>query len=313
MTERKPPVPMLLANFTWADLMMIGAVSIWGISFSLIKVALDEVPPFAFNALRFPLAVILLLLGWKMQGRPEHNLKADFWALATIGVMGYVGYQMFFVSGVVRTTASNAALIMATVPVFIAVINSWRKSESLGGWAWLGVLLSVAGIALIIQAGDGLSMGRQMLIGNALIVGAAIAWASYTVAAAPYLARHSALGVTVLSMGAATVVLVLIGLPQALTVDWRSVTLLAWIAILYTSILGVAGAYFLWNVGVQRLGGTRASIYSNLVPVIAVITAALTLHEKISALQLIGGAIILIGIGLTRKRSGYKTRELQQS
>jgi len=310
MTEGKLSVSGLLVQFTWADLIMIGAVSIWGVSFPLIKVALAEVPPFAFNALRFPVAVMLLFLIWKMQRQLEHNLKADLWAMATIGIMGYVGYQMFFVSGVALTTASNAALIMATVPVFIAVINSWRRSESLGWWAWLGVLLSVAGIALIIQAGGGPTIGQQTLIGDALIVVAAIAWASYTVATAPYLARHSALGVTVPSMGAAAVILVLVGLPQALVVDWHSVTLLAWAAILYTSILGVAGAYLLWNIGVQRLGGTRASVYSNLVPVIAVVTAALTLHERITGLQLIGGATILIGIGLTRKRAQGKVEEL---
>lgn len=301
--DGKLNAPALLVRFSWADAMMIGAALIWGISFSLIKVTLAEIPPLAFNAFRFPLAVILLLLVWKMQRHRDRDLKVDLWALVTIGILGYVGYQVFFISGVARTTASNAALILATVPVFVALIGSWRRSESLGRRAWLGVLLSVAGIVLIIGADSGLAIKQDTLTGNLLIVVAAIAWASYTVTAGPYLARHSALGVTVVSMGAAAVILTLIGLPQALTVEWRSVTRLAWIGILYTSILGVAGAYLLWNLGVKRLGGARAAVYSNLVPVVAVIVAALTLNEKISALQLAGGVIILIGIGLTRKRT----------
>lgn len=289
-------------RISWADLIMIGAVMIWGVSFSLVKLALEELPPFAFNAVRFPLAVVLLLGVWKMRRRLDLNLKADLWAVAGIGVIGYAGYQMFFVSGMARTTASNSALILATVPAFVAMINRWWKSESLGLWGWLGVLLSVAGIVLIIQAGGDLAIRQEVLAGNMLIVGAAIAWALYTVATAPYLARHSALSVTVLSLGAAAVVLVVIGLPQTLAVDWRSVTFLAWGSILYTSILGVAAAYFMWNLGVQRLGGTRAAVYANLVPVIAVATAAVTLQERISTLHLVGGAIILIGIALTRRK-----------
>jgi len=272
------------ARFSWADLIMIGAAVIWGGSFSLVKLALEELPPFAFNALRFPVAVSLLLVVWKFRKRLDLNLKADLWALAGIGVLGYAGYQMFFVSGMARTTASNSALILATVPAFVALINRWLRSESLGRWGWLGVLLSVAGIGLIIQGG-GLIVRQQMFTGNMLIVGAALAWALYTVATAPYLARHSALSVTVLSMGAAAVVLVVVGLPQALTVDWRSVTYVAWGSVLYTSVLGLAAAYFMWNLGVQRLGGTRAAVYANLVPVIAVATAALTLHEQVSTLH----------------------------
>ena len=292
---------------------MVGAVTIWGVSFSLIKVALAEIPPFAFNALRFPLSVALLFIAWKLRRRIDLSLRADVWALAGIGVVGYAGYQMFFISGVARTTASNSALILATVPAFVAAMNRWRRSESLGRWGWLGVLFSVAGIVLIIRAGSNLRVGQQTLIGDLLIVGAAVAWAVYTVATAPYLNRHSALGVTAVSLGAAGVVLVLVGVPEALTVDWRSVSLLAWSSVLYTSILGVAAAYLLWNLGVQQLGGTRAAVYANLVPVIAVVTATLTLHERISAMQLVGGAIILSGIALTRRKDPRETAILEKA
>lgn len=296
--------PAWSMRLTWADLMMLAVAFFWGTGFSFVKAALAEVPPFAFNALRFPLAVILLLLAWKQRGMSGRTLKADVWALTVIGVLGYVGYQMFYITGIARTTASNSALILASVPAFVAAIHGVRGTERLGWVAWLGVLLSIAGIALIIRAGGGtLAVGDRTLLGDVLVVVAAFAWASYTVATAPYLARHAALGVTLLTMGAATIVLLLAGAPQLLTVGWGSVSPVAWAGVLYTGILGVAGAYLLWNLGVQRLGGTRAAIYSNLVPVIAVVTAALTLHEQITSLHLVGGAVILFGIVLTRRKS----------
>lgn len=302
MENKLAPSP-INPELTWADGMMFAVAMIWGTGFSFLKAALAEIPPFAFNTLRFPLAVVLLWLAWKRRGLSKQSVRSDLWSLVAIGVLGYVGYQVFFISGVSRTSASNSSLILASVPVFVAAINGLRQTESLGWLAWLGVLLSIGGIVLIVR-GDGgtIAISNQTFLGDLLVVGASIAWAFYIVAIAPYLARHAALSVTTVSLGAATLVLVLIGLPQTFATNWSEVTPLAWISVLYTGGLGVAGAYLLWNAGVKRLGGTRAAVYSNLVPVIAVTTAALTLNEKITALHILGGIAILIGIGLSRTR-----------
>jgi len=300
---------------SWADALMFGVALIWGTSFSIMKVVLDQIPPFVFNALRFPLAIGLLGIAWYLQDTSVKRLvKPDIGALAVIGVVGYVGYQIFFVSGLARTTASNSSLILATIPVFVALINALLRTERLGGMAWIGVLLSIVGIGLIVTGSGGvISLGIATVRGDLLIVGAAAAWATYTVAVAPYLARHAALGVTVVSLGAATVVLVLLGLPQFWAVEWARLPLLVWGGILYTGLLGVAGAYLLWNIGVKRLGGTRAAVYSNLVPFIAVATAAFTLHEEITRLHVAGGAVILLGISLTRRHRYQLRAELTEA
>jgi drug/metabolite transporter (DMT)-like permease len=73
--------------------------------------------------------------------------------------------------------------------------------------------------------------------------------------------------------------------------------------------LGIAGAYLLWNVAAQRVGGTRVAVYSNLVTVVAVIVAALTLGEAITLLKVAGAAGVFGGIALTHWREGGAKRE----
>lgn len=298
--NRDFPAPRLTFAVGAADLMMIGVALIWGAGFAIVKHSVAIFSPMVFNAVRTALAEAILLAVLWARGERLRDAGNDWRRLVGMGVVGYFGYQLFFVLGIARTTASNSSLLLAAVPVIVAALNGLFRVERVGGRVWLGVLLSFAGITLIILAGGGnFSVGGQTLLGDGLTLGASLAWAWYIVFSRPYLQRHSALLVTAWTVGTSMLCLWLAALPELGGIDWANVPGAAWFGIVYTGGLGVAGAYILWNAAVKRVGGPRVAVYSNLVTVIAVIIAALTLGEAITVLKIVGALGVFGGIALT--------------
>ncbi|MBI3362329.1 MAG: DMT family transporter [Chloroflexi bacterium] len=286
--------------FGTADLMMIGVALIWGAGFSVVKHSVAIFSPMVFNAVRTTMAEAILLAALWLRRESLRDAGGDTWRLIGMGVVGYFGYQLFFVVGITRTTASNSSLISASVPVLVAAMNGLFRIERVGARVWLGVLLSFAGIAFIILGGGAnFSFGGETLLGDVLTLGASLAWAWYIIFSRPYVQRHSALLVTTWTVGTSTLCLWLAALPALGGIDWARVPAAAWWGAVYTGGFGVAGAYILWNAAVKRVGGTRVAVYSNLVTVIAVIIAAVALGETITVLKIVGALAVFGGIALT--------------
>lgn len=202
-----------------------------------------------------------------------------------------------------NTLPTNAALILATPPVFIALLGALFKLERLTWLAWLGILLSFSGITLVILGNapaETSSSAANPLLGDLLALGAAIMWALYTLLAAPVLQRHPPIKLTALSVAAGTVPLLIIATPAFLTTDWSSVGLNVWLGILYCGGMAIAVGYLMWNRGVQHVGAARTAVYSNLTPVLVALIAWLVRGDPLTVYHVIGAIIILTGIMLTR-------------
>ncbi|MCZ7574774.1 MAG: DMT family transporter [Ardenticatenaceae bacterium] len=296
-------LPSIAISFTRADLMMLGVVLIWGAGFTIVKQSVEIFSPMVFNAARSTLGEVILLIALWTQGNRLRDAGADWWRLIGLGIVGYFGYQLFFVLGISRTTASNSSLLLATVPVLVAAMNTLFRFERSSVRIWWGVLLSFAGILLILLGGQAaFAFGGETFLGDAITLCASLAWAWYIVFSRPYLQRHSALLVTAWAVGTSTVCLWLVALPQLAGIDWTYLPLAVWFGFIYTGVLGVAAAYILWNSAVKLVGGPRVAVYSNLVTVVAVAIAAFTLGEALTLLKLIGGLAVFAGITLTRLR-----------
>jgi drug/metabolite transporter (DMT)-like permease len=285
------------------DLMMLAVVLIWGANFAVVKAALSELPPMVFNALRFGLASIFtLLLVWIVE-RDLSIGRRDRRAALVLGFLGNFVYQVLYINGLAGTTAGNSSLILATTPIFVAIISSLSGIERLHARNWLGVVLSFAGILLLINGGGSrIALDRSTLAGNLLVLGSTITWALYTVLLRPVVGRNSALRATAWIMASSSPLLILAALPGLLAQDWRAVSLASWLGLLYSSALGISLAYVIWTTGVQRLGSTRTAIYSYMTPLVAVSVAWVTLGEKLRPLQMVGAAGILLGVALARQR-----------
>lgn len=271
-------------------------VLIWGANFSVLKVGFADVPPLAFNSVRLLIASLVFIVPLARQ--PAGVPFRDLLRIAALGVVGHFVYQICFVLGVARTSVANAALIIGTSPVSVALLSSAAGHERVGARHWMGAALSVLGIYLLVGAGA--EMSSETLIGDALILGANLCWAVYTVGARPLLERYSPLVVTGYSMLVGTVLYVAVGLPSVLREDWSAVSLPAWLALAYASLLALNFAYLIWYTAVKRLGNIRTSMYSNIVPIVAMLVAFFGLGERIGLNKVLGAAAILSGLALTR-------------
>lgn len=285
-----------------ARLAIWGVVLIWAANFSVIKAALADFDAFAFNALRFPLASLTLLAFLVGARRWPRFERRDRWAIVGLGILGHVAYQPFFIGGLDRTLAGNSSLILAAVPAFVALLSVVVGHERLGARVWIGIGLSFAGIGLVTWGGARtVGFARSTVTGDLLTLGAAVLWAGYTVASAPYVRRYGALPVTAVTMWIGSIGLIAMGIPGLAGTDWPAIRPAAWAGMVYAGVLGIGVAYLLWYTSVRSIGSTRTAIYANVVPIGAIAIAWATLGERPTALQIAGAAAILGGVTLARR------------
>ena len=285
---------------------------IWGANYAIVKSAFDEIDPQAFNAVRMLVATAIFLAvmavarargGGSSRGifyTPAPFTPSDWVTLAWLGLVGHFGYQVLFIGGLARTSVANSSLIIAASPAVIAVASALLRHDRIGGLHWAGAGLSIAGIYLV--AGRGATIGGASFLGDLMMFAAVLCWAAYTIGAEPLMERHSPVGVTGLSLAFGTLLYVPLMLTRIVAVDWRSLSAATIGSLMYAAVFAMCVAYTIWYSAVREIGSARTSIYSNLIPIVAMMTAVAFLGEPLGPRQLAGAALVLAGVALTRLR-----------
>jgi drug/metabolite transporter (DMT)-like permease len=282
-----------------ADAGMLLVCLIWGVNFSVMKLAIDRIPALPFTAIRFVLASLLLWLVLRLTEGPVRLPRADTRRLYVLGVVGNTCYQLAFILGLARTSATNSSLILATVPTVVALVGGAAGLERISRRMWVGIVTGTAGVALVI-ATSGIEFSAGTVVGDLLTVVAVLCWAGYTVGLRRLPDGFSPLRVTTITSIAGTPGLLLVGLPGIVRLDWGAVPGSAWAALAYATLLSLVLAYLLWNRSVQAVGGTRTAIYMCVTPLVAVAAAWFMLGEQARPLQAVGAVLIIAGVLLTR-------------
>lgn len=285
---------------TLEDLLLVCVTFVWGANFSVIKAALAEMSPLAFNGIRFSLAAgVLLLIQWLREGLAP--VRPYLGRLVLLGLVGNLVYQLLFVFGLDSTRAGQAALFTSTTPVFTFFIGGISGHDRVDRRAGFGVLLTTVGVvALLHESLVGAWSAYGFWVGDLMLLGSACCWALYTVYSQPLLGRIRPLALTSVSMAAGGVPLLLVALPDVLGLQFRQVSLAAWVGLGYSSLLALVFSYVVWYRAVRRIGSTRAAAYLNLVPVIGVAIAWWWLEERLTAVQGVGAAAVVLGVYLSR-------------
>ncbi|MGQ9773981.1 DMT family transporter [Chloroflexus sp.] len=300
-TTTRVEQPVLFAGLTPTDLTMLLVVLIWGANFSIVKAALTEIPPLVFATLRFTSASVLLVgfMFWREGKRALPDWRT-FWKLTWIGVVGNTIYQALFTYSLTLTTAANGSLIIATTPALVALAAALLGIEQIRRVMAVGIALAVSGVALVV-AERGLSLGGQGLLGDLLMLGAAFCWMMYTLGVRTLGQGLSPLAITTWTMVTGVPGMILISLPGWSTVVWEQVSLQAWLALAYSTLLALVLAYVLWNNSVRVAGSTRTAIYGCAIPLVATLIAWPLIGEQPTWVQGIGGLLIVSGVLLTRR------------
>lgn len=298
--EAGGPVP----GWGWTETALSFMVLVWGVNYAVVKHALAQFHPLAFNAIRFCIAsgfVFGVLRAQGELGRPE---RRDVPRLIGLGLLGNVVYQGCFVLGLARTPAGSASLILAVSPVMTALFSALVGQERPGWRTWAGAAVAICGVGLITGTGIALGTPREVA-GDLILLCAAAAWAAYTVSARPVVRKYGAVRTTAWTMWVGAVGLMLLGAPALAHQEWGRVTALDWASAVFSALFAIGLAYLIWYRGVEKIGNTRTAIFSNLSPVVAMVAAAVLLHEEPSHWALVGAALTLGGVMIVRSDPGH--------
>lgn len=298
--EATGPVP----TWGWTETSLLLMVVVWGVNFSVVKRALEAFDPLGFNALRFPIASLFVLLVLSFKGGISFPERRDIPRVVGIGLVGNVLYQMAFIIGLDFTLAGHASLMLALTPVFTAFLSAWRGHERPGVWTWSGAALAVVGVGMVTGSALSFREDARVFIGDLIMLAAALVWAFYTVGARPLVEKYGSVRTTAWTLWVGTVGLLVIGAPALAGQDWGAVGASAWGGLLFSAVLSIGLSYLIWYRGVERIGNTRTAIFSNLTPVVALAFGALWLGERPTPLALLGAALTLGGVLLVRADPG---------
>ena len=286
--------------FTEATLILVA--TIWALNFSVIKITLTEIDPFSFNALRYVFAAALLISVAKLRGFSIRIKKEHFWPVLGIGLVGNLVYQVLFIVGINYTNAANAAVILGTIPVWVALFSHFFSDEKLSTSSFTGIISAFIGVTLIIFGRKGeISDHSQTMLGDLIILLSAISWGGYTILSKKYLKIYHSVQYSGFMALVGGISLFLVGLPWLIKTDLTQLSIGGISGIVYSGLLSVGLAYLIWNRGITKIGAVKTAAYQNLVPVLGLLFGVVILSEPLTLFQYIGSVFVISGIVLARR------------
>lgn len=274
------------------------AAMLWGSNFEATRLVLDDLPPWTAAASRFTAAALGILVWlWIAEGPGIAALKRNALAFVTLGLIGVAGFNAALFLGMRSSTPVTAALIMGTSPLTTNLLDALIGRRRPGWRAMTGMVISLLGVALTVGAFS----GARFAPGDLLIFAGSLAWALYTIGCRRWVRGASPLETSAWTMlfGAAALIIAARAFETPIVTLARA-PVAAWMAVLWMALAGSVLAYVFWQVGISVRGPGATSVLFNLVPVSALVIAAL-FGRTPHILQVAGVAIAIFGVILASR------------
>jgi drug/metabolite transporter (DMT)-like permease len=296
-----------------AYLMLTGMALCFGGTWVAGAIAVDAAPPFTIAAVRFGVASILLYAWARLTRRRLPPIqRRDLPMVVGLGLTAIAGYNWLFLTGLTLAPASDGAIIVpGLAPVFTALLAGAVLHERLGVRGFAGLAIAAFGLFLVVNPGGGTS--DQRLLGDLLFIAGPILWGVYSVLARIASRRFNAVSASLYGTAFGAVVLLPPALLEGGAQTMASAPIDALIGIAYLTLFGTVAAFVLLNLGVARIGASRASAFALLVPIVGVLSSVVLLGEQLGPLTLVGGIVVLIGLWLIEHRGEHGPVQHTQS
>jgi drug/metabolite transporter (DMT)-like permease len=277
----------------------------WGFNFISLKILFPVMEPAAILFWRYfvmgsVLVAVCALTKQSLKIPAEHRNRILFAGFNSMGI-----YMIFFMEGVKLTSAGEAAIILVTNPIMVAIWMMVLKLEPKSYAKAIGSVIAFIGVALVILGRPGVVSSSKetsdRLLGDLFMILGAASWSWSVVISKPISAFIKPLPLFTMSMLGGLPVVLLYGFAPALQVHWPSFTAWQWINFAQISLgSGVIGMVFYYK-GISQLPASIATMHQFLVPVLATGFAAVILHERLAWVQAIGLAVLFVGVLVAMK------------
>ena len=292
-----------MKNTFSASIKALFTVLVWGASFVAIKIGLKYVPPITLVWMRFAVGVVILGVAVGLRHQFSLPKPKDWLYFALLGFLGITFHQWLQSTGLVTSQATTTGWIVASMPIFIAILGWLVLKEKLNWLQALGILLAAFGVLLVVTHGNlgALVSGKFGTPGDILILISAPNWAIFTILSRRGLKTYPAalMMFYVMAFGwLFSSVLFVAGR------GWEPIHNIAtdgWLALGFLGVLCSGVAYIFWYDALKVLPVAQVGTYLFIEPVVTVIVSFLLLNEKITLAGLLGGMVILLGVWLVNR------------
>lgn len=278
-------------------LLLFLAILFWAGNFVVGRAIIDLIPPITLSFIRWLLASLMLLpFAWPYLKKdwPEIKKRIPYYFL--LGLLSGAAYNALTYLGFHTTTANNAFVINAALPIFIILANFVLNGIELTFKETLAIALSLFGVLLIITKGDLSTLAElSFTIGDILVFIAVLCWALYTALLKTRPKLHS-FSFAVITFATATIILIPFTIIEMSLGHWPEISLNSAITILYISIFPALLAYVFYNRGVELIGGNKAGVMLYLMTPLGAVLSFLFLGEIPEIYHYIGFVLIITGV-----------------
>ncbi len=290
------PARLKMNASTKSIVAMLVLAVMWGLSIPITKLGLETVPPLMFTALRFMIAVPLLLL--LAVGRLRVPLRA-LPSIIALGVMGITLGNVAQSFGVQATSASFGTIVSATIPIFVVIFAALRLGQSVAGRHWIGLIAAFCGIALVaVGSGSGVDdLSRTTVSGVIWMLVSAVSIAFYYIWSAELTERYGTLPVAAWNAVAGLLAILPLAAFEIRATPYEINAQAIWAAIYLGMLVTVAGL-LLWLYILRAVPARVAASVQYLQPVFGITAASFMFGDQLGSLFIAGVVVILIGLAL---------------
>ena len=282
---------------------LIGATAGWGVGATMTRLAVSELAPLTTTCIRFGLGALLLLaiLIWRGDVR-RFPAPREWLLLGLLGAIGVTAFGALFTVGLQWTGPAEGMLIQGMSPLVTLVLAAFLVGERIHKGQIVGGLAAFAGLFVLLGGTAVLGDSSERLLGNLVLAGACLCWSIYNVTVRLTAGRLRLGESSAHALLFGTVLLIPFGLLEPPRVPLMQVGTGTWLAIGYLALVSTCLAYIWWNDGIRKIGAGRASMFTFIGPVAAMLSAIPVLGEWPGPAQLLGGAMILAGLFIASRR-----------
>ncbi|HDR7517281.1 DMT family transporter [Bacillus mobilis] len=276
------------------------AASIWGGMYVVSKYVLDFIPPLTLVWLRFIIAFVVLYailkIAEKKQKKKVTIRKKDWLLFAWIGFIGYfISITCQFI-GTKLSDAHTGSLVTSATPAFIVIFAAIILKEKLTARRLLSTIIATIGVIIVI--GWDIEIGSYF-IGTLILVGAAITWALLSIYVKIASARFSSLIITTYAIFFSLFFITPFMIWGLQSTSIETVNTYVILGVVYLGVVSTAGAFFLWNKGLELMDASIGSLFFFFQPIVGSLLGWLLLNETLNSNFFIGGILIICSVFIT--------------